>query len=231
MKNIISTLAAFVCSTLLAGCAALREDKPLYDVPVISKDLSASPTLEAISAPTIPPSNWPKMQEYELRSKNTPPPEVPQPVKPMVLDAKELECMSKAMYFEARGEKPLGQYAVGYVVLNRTADPRFPNTVCDVIHQGEYRNGKPVLNRCQFSFHCDGRPDHMKPVIYEQMKHLAQLVMRREVANPIGKALYFHATHVVVNHKRRVVDRKPIGNHVFYAFAEPAKPKQKMKVG
>lgn len=56
------------------------------------------------------------------------------PIQP-VFDAKEVHCLAQAIYHEARGESFEGKQAVARVVLNRTVDPEFPNTVCKVVHQ------------------------------------------------------------------------------------------------
>ena len=61
------------------------------------------------------------------------------------------KCLAEAIYFESRGEPFLGQVAVGVVVLRRVASPRFPNNICDVIHEGKYWKGHPVKNSCSFS--------------------------------------------------------------------------------
>ncbi|MET0274055.1 MAG: cell wall hydrolase, partial [Phenylobacterium sp.] len=53
------------------------------------------------------------------------------------LDAtRELDCLTSAVYFEARGESPQGQAAVATVVLNRVKHPAFPKSVCGVVFQG-----------------------------------------------------------------------------------------------
>lgn len=72
----------------------------------------------------------------------------------------ELRCMAMNIYHEARGENTAGKFAVADVVLNRVESSRFPNTVCDVVHQGVLdSNGNPVKHKCQFSWWCDGRSD------------------------------------------------------------------------
>jgi len=50
--------------------------------------------------------------------------------------AKQVECLAKNIYFEARNEPFAGQLAVALVTLNRVYDDTFPNTVCDVVYQG-----------------------------------------------------------------------------------------------
>ena len=69
------------------------------------------------------------------------------------LDAsRDLQCLTEAVYWEARGEGAAGMAAVAQVVLNRVRHPAFPKTICAVVFQGA------GLGRadCQFSFVCDG---------------------------------------------------------------------------
>ena len=47
----------------------------------------------------------------------------------------ELLLLSKLVTGEARGESYEGQVAVAAVVINRVKDPRFPDTIKDVIYQ------------------------------------------------------------------------------------------------
>ena len=59
----------------------------------------------------------------------------------------EVECLTEAIYFEARGESFVGQLAVANVILERVRDSRFPPTVCEVVHAGRYWEGNPIRNR------------------------------------------------------------------------------------
>ncbi|BBN98956.1 spore cortex-lytic enzyme [Sporolactobacillus terrae] len=47
----------------------------------------------------------------------------------------DINLMANAVYGESRGEPYIGQVAVGAVIVNRVADPRFPNNISDVIFQ------------------------------------------------------------------------------------------------
>lgn len=47
----------------------------------------------------------------------------------------DLYLLAKCVYAEARGEPYVGQVAVAAVILNRVADPSFPNTIAGVIYQ------------------------------------------------------------------------------------------------
>jgi hypothetical protein len=65
--------------------------------------------------------------------------------------AASLQCLTAAVYYEARSEGQEGQRAVAQVVLNRVRHPAFPKSVCGVVYQGSQRR-----TGCQFSFTCDG---------------------------------------------------------------------------
>ena len=70
---------------------------------------------------------------------------------------KQHECLAKNIYFEARNEPFVGQFAVALVTLNRVHDSAFPNTICDVVYEGIHTaRGFPKRDRCQFSWDCDG---------------------------------------------------------------------------
>jgi spore germination cell wall hydrolase CwlJ-like protein len=47
----------------------------------------------------------------------------------------EKECLMRAMYFESNRSSSEGMLAVGTVVMNRQADPRYPKSVCGVVGQ------------------------------------------------------------------------------------------------
>lgn len=92
-------------------------------------------------------------------------------------------CLALAMYFEARGEDAHGQSLVGYVVLNRVDDPRWPDNVCDVVYQN-----------AQFSWTQDGKSD----VPHEgEAWDIAQAMAKDMLDNPVAErpteAVYFHS--------------------------------------
>src|SRR5690606_7807258 len=49
--------------------------------------------------------------------------------------SRDLECLTQAAYYEARGEGRDGMKAVAQVVLNRVRHSAYPNTVCGVVYQ------------------------------------------------------------------------------------------------
>ena len=74
--------------------------------------------------------------------------------------AEALVCLALNVYHEARDQPFIGQVAVAQVVMNRVKDERYPDDVCGVVKQGltySWDTDYPVLNRCQFSWYCDGK--------------------------------------------------------------------------
>ncbi len=127
----------------------------------------------------------------------------------------EIRCLALNIYFEARGESNEGQLAVGHVVMNRTADDKFPNTVCEVVKQG----GEKYRNRCQFSWWCDGKDD----VPRNKQSWLASVRLAYEINNgwttdPTGGALWYHATYVKPYWRRAFAVGPEIGRHIFYSY-------------
>jgi len=125
---------------------------------------------------------------------------------------RELMCLAKAVYFEARGEPETGQLAVAQVVLNRVAHPFYPDNVCDVVFQNQQRR-----NKCQFSFACDGRSDRPRnETAWSRAIQLAKKSMHGTRVEAVGKSTHYHATYVNPRWAREMVRQKRIGKHVFY---------------
>ena len=71
------------------------------------------------------------------------------------LDTEEVYCLAKNVYYESKGEDIQGQFAVASVTVNRTKDPRFPDSVCEVVKQSVIIKGTNT-RVCAFSWYCEG---------------------------------------------------------------------------
>lgn len=125
---------------------------------------------------------------------------------------REIQCMARAIYFEARGEGTRGMTAVGYVVLNRVASKAFKeDTICGVVYSQNRRG-------CEFSWVCDGKPDRIaSPKLYEQARDIAVAVMTRSVENPIDDSVFFRHKNVRSRYAHSQILRGAIGAHRFFA--------------
>ncbi|HHV18813.1 MAG TPA: spore cortex-lytic enzyme [Thermoanaerobacterales bacterium] len=62
--------------------------------------------------------------------------------------ARDIELVAKLVYAEARGESYTGQVAVAATILNRLKDPRYPNSISEIVFQvvDGYYQYSPVLD-------------------------------------------------------------------------------------
>lgn len=125
------------------------------------------------------------------------------------LSSRQMLCLSRAIYFEAKNQTFEGQFAVAWVVLSRARHPDFPHTLCDVVHQ---RRGSV----CQFSWVCtalrSARPRN------DEAWHQAQQIARFAAAQPIDshpQMLYFHGRRQPFRW-RHLTEVAEIQDHIFY---------------
>ena len=119
-------------------------------------------------------------------------------------------CLTKALYFEARGESLKGQFAVAEVILNRVDSKHYPSSVCGVVEQG----GK---GGCQFSYHCDGNRDVMREKGAADIAgRIARLMLDGAPRDLTYGATHFHTRGVKPSWSRRFDRTAAIGAHLFY---------------
>lgn len=131
----------------------------------------------------------------------------------IVLSEKDVECLAQSIYYEARGEGIAGMSAVGYVVINRTTAKGFPTTICGVVYEKRFVKGRAF---CQFSWACHPRGRIHQPT-YLQAREIAIQVLKREIRNPVGKALFFHERSVKPRFAKAHNFVATVGNHRFYS--------------
>lgn len=124
----------------------------------------------------------------------------------------EWQCLSEALYFEARGESVKGQFGVAEVILNRVDSPNYPDTVCGVINQGTGRKFQ-----CQFTYTCDGMKEVIhEPAAYTRMGKIARLALDGAERNLTAGATHYHTKAVRPRWSRTFQRTATIGVHHFY---------------
>ena len=124
----------------------------------------------------------------------------------------EWECLTEALYFEARGETVKGQFAVAEVILNRVKSERFPGSTCGVINQG---TGKKY--QCQFTYTCDGQKETIhEPRAYERVSKVARLALDGAAPKITKGATHYHTKAVNPRWSRVYTKTASIGTHIFY---------------
>lgn len=128
--------------------------------------------------------------------------------------ARALDCLTAAVYYEARSQALDGQRAVAQVVLNRVRDPAFPASVCGVVYQGSTR-----ATGCQFSFTCDGSLDRPRePLAWARASVIAADALGGAVYAPVGSATFYHANYVSPWWASSMTQVATIGAHIFYRW-------------
>jgi len=151
------------------------------------------------------------------------------PRSPIRPGATPLECLTQAVYYEARGEPREGQVGVAQVVMNRVSSGRYPASVCAVVFQGAGRPG------CQFSFACEGNRQGgpVNPASWARSQAVAQEVLAQQVfaggsrsGNTPSGADHFHADYVQPKWAGQMQRLAQIGRHIFFNSGQksPAQP-------
>jgi spore germination cell wall hydrolase CwlJ-like protein len=127
---------------------------------------------------------------------------------------RQLECLTRNIYWEAASEPFEGKVAVAQVTLNRMQSGKFANSVCGVVHQKNVFYERVV---CQFSWYCEG--NHKVKAIHKPMwresEEVAKKVLLEGFRLPsLHNALYYHAEYV--NPGWRLPRIEKIGRHIFY---------------
>ena len=131
-------------------------------------------------------------------------------------------CLALNTYHEAKTQSMVGQIAVAEVVMNRVADRRYPNTVCEVVKQGPKYKGSdiPLRHKCQFSWFCDGKSDLPKnEKAWKKAQDYAYLVLYNRIAIDITEgATHYHATYVKPSWEKTKTRTTRIEKHIFYRW-------------
>ena len=127
---------------------------------------------------------------------------------------RQLECLTRNIYWEAASEPFEGKVAVAQVTMNRVVSGKFGSGVCGVVYQKNVFYEKVV---CQFSWACETN-HKIKPVSpnkWAESEEVAKKVLLENFRLPgLTQAMYYHATYV--NPGWRLQRVTQIGQHIFY---------------
>ncbi len=118
---------------------------------------------------------------------------------------KEIECLTWAVYTEARGEGRKGMIAVANVIINRSESGKYPKDICKVVNQPYQFEGmrhayKPIK----------------EPHYWDQAKEVATLSFYGLIEDTTNGALYFHARYIMPSWAYVKDKTLSLGNHIFY---------------
>ena len=115
-------------------------------------------------------------------------------------------CLALNVYWEARNQALSGQLAVAQVTMNRVRDPRYPNDICEVVH--DHR---------QFSWYWDGLPDSPRdPRAWLNARLVASAAIHGSGHAELDRVTHYHAVYSQPYWKDSMTMVTTIGDHVFY---------------
>lgn len=127
---------------------------------------------------------------------------------------RELDCLTRNIYWEAASEPFEGKVGVAQVTMNRVNSGKFASTVCGVVHQKNVIYEKVI---CQFSWYCENT-SKVKPIhqpLWRESEEVAKKVLLENFRLPSLKdAYYYHADYVNPGWKLPKIEK--IGRHIFY---------------
>lgn len=131
---------------------------------------------------------------------------------PPKVPGSDLECLTQALYYEARNESEAGQAAVAEVVINRSRRAGYPKSICEVVYQ---RNSRT----CQFTFTCDGSIGRgaVNMNAWGRAERIARDVYEGRARPQLPThSVNYHANYVRPSWGRRLERVRQIGAHIFY---------------
>lgn len=138
-------------------------------------------------------------------------------------DEQQANCLALNIYYEARSSNLADKAGVADVVLNRTNDTRYPNTICEVVHQGKKNaDGSMKRNACQFSWYCDGKSDNPQDQDrWQEAQMIAYNMLEyRQFRGITEGATHYHATYVNPRWAKDLQMIGRLGAHIFYRWEQ-----------
>lgn len=122
----------------------------------------------------------------------------------------DLDCLTRNIYYEARGEDQRGKLAVAHVTINRLKTGHWGSTICKVVYA-----------RAQFSWTLSRHLPQPDAKLWTESEEIALRVLAGHRVRGLQKSLFYHATWIK---DPKWADPKheaaQIGNHVFYNRAK-----------
>jgi len=127
---------------------------------------------------------------------------------------KDVDCLTRNIYYEAGVEPTEGKLAVAVVTINRLTTGRWGNSICSVVHAPS-----------QFSWTKKAALPTPDPALYTECERVANLALNGRKLRGADRSLYYHATYIKKPHWADLQYKTlQIGQHVFYTRARGNSP-------
>lgn len=124
---------------------------------------------------------------------------------------KEIECLARNIYHEARFEPYIGQLAVAQVTFNRVLDGKWGHSFCDVVY---------AYKQFSWTLLPKLRNKELSGKRWRESLHVAQRFQNGTRVRDLEKAKWYHATYVSPKWRNDFKRVTKIQTHIFYAKAD-----------
>lgn len=128
-------------------------------------------------------------------------------------DHRDVECLTKNIYYEAGVESKVGKFAVAHVTVNRLKTGYWGNSICKVVYAKK-----------QFSWTLARKLPRPNSKLWAESEDIARKVLAGHRVRGLTKSLYYHADYIKdpkwADSQHEVGQ---IGKHVFYTRAKGSK--------
>jgi spore germination cell wall hydrolase CwlJ-like protein len=129
--------------------------------------------------------------------------------------SRDLTCLTRNVYYEARGEPAKGKLAVAKVTLNRVSSSRFPSNICDVVYEQRWDKRRRRYVGAFAWTEFDSVPSP-KSKEWKKAWKAAETVYLNPESIQLKGALFYHATRIKPRWAKQKKRIKKIGRHIFY---------------
>jgi spore germination cell wall hydrolase CwlJ-like protein len=128
---------------------------------------------------------------------------------PVAINDRDIECLTKNIYYEAGVENEKGKYAVGHITMNRLKTGHWGRDICSVVY-----------SKNQFSWtrlKKLPKPDKQK---WDESLMIAYDVLKGYRVAGLERSLFYHADYIRDPHWADSAHKiTQIGRHIFYTKA------------
>ena len=122
----------------------------------------------------------------------------------------DVDCLTKNIYYEARGEDKTGKYAVANVTVNRMKTGYWGNNVCKVVYAKK-----------QFSWTAQKKLPKPDKELWAESRGIAVEVLQGTRVSGLKSSLYYHADYIKQPNWADPAERVlTVGRHIFYNKAK-----------
>lgn len=129
--------------------------------------------------------------------------------KPVLFSSKDVECLTKNIYYEAGVEDSKGKYAVGHITMNRLKTGYWGKDICSVVYA-----------KNQFSWTRLKRLPKPDRQVWDDSLMIAYDILKGYRVTGLERSLFYHADYirdpVWADRAHKITQ---IGRHIFYTKA------------